>query len=388
MMETSKVNDFIVKNADKEYAWLAEKTGVSVEGIRKRYQKLGLGNKRVTSQVIKSVDPEKQFQLDMEKLKLTFANKQTDQKYNIMMRELIRLREMYDDMLECKGKVSTYEIKPSKGVKSEAVAFAIASDWHVDERVNAEQVDGSNEYNMAIAKKRAEKFFQSTLKLVTKEQADVTINKLVLALIGDFISGHIHPELMETTEVSPQDAMLYAMNLIASGIEYLLANSKLEIIVPCCVGNHARDTMKCNIATEHGNNKEWAMYHFLQMYFKNNKRVTFIIPRSQFTYLEIFGKKIRFIHGHMGYKYAGGIGGISVSLNKAVMRWNESNKADLTVLGHWHQRQTSPLWVINGSLIGDAPYGKVLGFSGKPEQAFFLWDKDHGKTVECPIFVK
>ncbi len=50
MMETSKVNDFIVKNADKEYAWLSEKTGVSVEGIRKRYKKLNLAPKRITSQ--------------------------------------------------------------------------------------------------------------------------------------------------------------------------------------------------------------------------------------------------------------------------------------------------------------------------------------------------
>lgn len=50
MMETSKVNDFIVKNADKEYLWLAEKTGVSVDGIRKRYKKLNLPPKKINSQ--------------------------------------------------------------------------------------------------------------------------------------------------------------------------------------------------------------------------------------------------------------------------------------------------------------------------------------------------
>lgn len=333
------------------------------------------------------VTPDQQFELDMAKLRLSFSQKGTDKKYNVALAEIARLRELYEEMLGCNDIMSTYTIQPSSGSKSEAVAFAIASDWHVDEVVKKEQVDGTNEYSMRIAKKRAEKFFQSTLKLVEREQSDVKINTLVLALIGDFISGHIHEELLESTEVSPQDAMLFAMNLISSGIEYLLANSTLTIICPCCVGNHARDGER-KISTEHGNNKEWAMYHFLAKYFKEEKRVKFIIPRSQFTYLQVYNKTIRFMHGHVGYKFQGGIGGITIPLNKAVMRWNESKRADHTVIGHWHTRQDNGNWLINGSLIGDAPYGKSLGFSGKPEQLFFLIDKKHGKTIVAPIFLE
>lgn len=333
------------------------------------------------------ISPEKQFELDMAKLQLSFKSKATDGQYKVALRELARLRSLYEDMLECDGVMSTYEIHQHAGTKDEATAFAIASDWHVEEVVKKEQVDGTNEYNMRIAKKRAEKFFQSTLKLIQREQADVKIDTLVLALIGDFISGHIHEELMEATEVSPQDAMLFAMNLIASGIEFLLANSKLTIICPCCVGNHARDGDR-KVATEHGNNKEWAMYHFLAKYFKKEPRVKFVIPRSQFTYITVYGRVIRFMHGHVGYKFQGGIGGITIPLNKAVMRWNESKKADHTVIGHWHTRQDNGNWLINGSLIGDAPYGKSLGFSGKPEQLFFLIDKKHGKTIVAPIFVE
>ena len=333
------------------------------------------------------ITPEKQFELDMEKLQLSFKQKASDKEYAIALREIARIKTLYDEMLECKGSISTYSIKATKSGRGEATAFAIASDWHIDEQVNSEQVDGTNQYNMAVAKQRSEKFFKSTLKLVQIQQHEVSINTLVLALLGDFISGHIHPELMETTEVSPQDAMLFAMNLIASGIEYLLRESTLQIVIPCCVGNHARDTSKINIATEHGNNKEWAMYHFLAMYFKKQKRIKFLMPRSQFTYLNVYDKVIRFMHGHMGYKFQGGIGGISVPLNKAVMRWNESKRADHTVIGHWHQRQDNNNWLINGSLIGDAPYGKALGFSGKPEQLFFLIDKERGKTIVAPIFV-
>lgn len=336
----------------------------------------------------KTLTPAQQFKLDIENVRLKHASKHTDQKYKVAMKELVSLERHYEDMLGAKGRISTYSITPKKSKGGEAAAVAVASDWHVDEIVTLEATNGTNEYNMGIAKRRAEKFFQNTLVLVNKERQGVSIDTLVLALLGDFISAHIHPELMEVTEVSPQDAMLFAMNLIASGIEFLIENSDLNLVIPCSVGNHARDTDKVRIATEHGNNKEWAMYNFLALYFKKNKRVTFVLPRSQFTYIRVYDNVLRFMHGHLGYKFQGGIGGVTIPLNKAVMRWNESQRADLTVLGHWHNRLDNGNWVINGSLIGDAPYGKVMGFSGKPEQTFFLWDKEHKKTVVAPVFVE
>lgn len=336
----------------------------------------------------KTLTPAQQFKLDIENVRLKHASKHTGQKYKVAMKELVSLERHYEDMLGAKGRISTYSITPKKSKGGEAVAVAVASDWHVDEIVTREATNGTNEYNMSIAKSRAEKFFRNTLVLVNKERQGVSIDTLVLALLGDFISAHIHPELMEVTEVSPQDAMIFAMNLIASGIEFLLENSDLNIVIPCSVGNHARDTDKVRIATEHGNNKEWAMYNFLALYFKNKTRVKFILPRSQFTYVKVYDHVLRFMHGHLGYRFNGGIGGVTIPLNKAVMRWNESQKADLTVLGHWHQRLDNGNWVINGSLIGDAPYGKVMGFSGKPEQTFFLWDKEHKKTVVAPVFVE
>lgn len=138
-----------------------------------------------TKKVVVKVTPQKQFELDMEKLQLSFKQKASDKEYAIALREIARLKTLYDEMLECKGAISTYSIIPSVGSKSEAIAFAIASDWHVDECVNSEQVDGTNQYNMAIAKQRAEKFFKSTLKLVQIQQSEVEINTLVLALLGD-----------------------------------------------------------------------------------------------------------------------------------------------------------------------------------------------------------
>lgn len=330
---------------------------------------------------------EQQFALDMEKLRTKREDSGSDKKLKLAMMEIFQLRDDLEAMIAVKDAVQTYEIKASQRTGGEATAVVVASDWHVEENVKPETVNYTNNYTMAIAKQRAEKFFQHTLQLVEKEQHAVKIDTLVLALLGDFFSGNIHDELMETCEVPPQDAMLFAQNLLASGIEFLLTNSKLKLVIPCCVGNHSRMTKKVHVSTEHGNSLEWAMYNFLAKYFSKEKRVTFVLSRSYHNFIEIYGYVIRFHHGH-AIQSGGGVGGLTIPVLKAIAKWDMDRQAHLDVFGHFHQRTHNKKFVINGSLIGDSPYGKRLGFTGRPEQCFFLIDKKRGQTVSAPILVE
>lgn len=391
-----QLSAFLTRNASQEYAWLADAwnkkypTKVkSVDSIRKAYRNLGLPNKREGKQTKVPITAEQQFAIDMEKLRLTHTEKGTDKKYKLAMAEIMQLRDELDAITTCKDTVSTYTIskKNSNGKGGEAVAFAIASDWHVEENVKPESVNGTNEYTMAIAKRRSEMFFRNTLTLVEKEQHAVKIDTLVLALLGDFISGNIHEELLASCEVGPQDAMIFAQNLLASGIHYLLDNSKLKIIVPCAVGNHSRMTHKVHVSNEQGNSLEWAMYNFLALHFAGEKRVQFVLSRSYHNYLEVYGYLIRLHHGH-AIQYGGGLGGITVPVIKAINRYNTDRKAYLDVFGHFHNRFDGGMFIANGCLIGDSPYGKRLGFTGRPEQAFFLIDAKRGKTIVAPIMVE
>lgn len=385
-MNTKQIKAFLVANQHKDYAWLAEQTGKSVDSVRKMYTALGLPPKRVGKQNTAVHDPEHAFQLDMEKTRLSFTSKQTDKKYSLAMKEINHLRGQLEAIVAVKGTVETFAIQPTKGEGGEAVAVVVASDWHVEERVRPETVNGSNEYSMAIAKKRAEKFFQHALQLTKKEQQDVRINTLVIALLGDFFSGNIHEELLASCEVGPQDAMIFAQNLIASGIQFILDNSKLNLVIPCAVGNHSRMTKKVHVSDEHGMSLEWAMYNFLAAHFAGNKRVKFVLSRSYHNYVDIFGYKVRFHHGH-AVNFGGGLGGLTIPMIKAIQRWDNDVKAYLSVCGHFHQKMDGERFIVNGSLIGDSPYGKRLGFTGRPEQVFFLIDKKRGKTVVCPILL-
>lgn len=391
-MNTKEFDDFLINNQGMSRQEIAKATGRTPRTVNERQAKLRnegkLPDYKSGSGIKKPVlTPEQQFELEMETLRVKREEKSQDKKLNFAMKELARVRSELDALGEMVDTVSTYEIKPKTSQKHESVAFAIASDWHVAENVKPETVDFTNEYTMRIAKKRVEAFFRNTVKLVQKEQQDTNIQTLVLALLGDFISGNIHEELLESCEVPPVEEAMFAQNLLASGIEYILNNTKLELIVPCCVGNHSRITDKVHVSTEQGNSLEWMIYNNLAMHFANNKRVKFVLSKGYFTFVDVFGYLIRFHHGH-AIKFGGGIGGLTVPVIKAIARYDLDRKATLDVFGHFHNRIDGGKFIVNGSLIGDAPYGKRLGFTGRPEQAFFLVQKGYGKTIVAPIFVE
>lgn len=284
--------------------------------------------------------------------------------------------------------LETFTIEPRKGSKSsEATAVLVASDWHVEENVGAE-VGGLNRYNVDIATERATRFFQSGLRLINLLKQDVQIPTIVLALLGDFISGNIHDEVAEVAEVPPTHAIVTAQNLILSGIEFLLANSDCNIVLPCHSGNHARTTKTTRFATENGHSLEYLMYLYLAAYFRKEPRVQFIIPEGMHSYLDIYDTTVRFQHGH-AIKYGGGVGGIYVPVHKAIAQWNRGRHADLDVFGHFHQQVDGGNFLCNGSLIGMNSFALSIKASyEKPKQTLFLLDRKRGKTCTWPILVE
>ena len=58
--------------------------------------------------------------------------------------------------------------------------------------------------------------------------------------------------------------------------------------------------------------------------------------------------------------------GITVPLFRAMGRWEKTKHADLTCMGHWHQRYCLPDVMVNGSLIGYDAYAMGGGFPHEP----------------------
>lgn len=386
-----KINDFINQNPGLSYQALVEgikkkhKITTSVDAVRKRCRRLAIPNKRPVRDP--NLTTEEKIAIDRQVTLLQTKNKETDGKYKSLLGRISVLEAEKEAFLSLDGGIDPYKFEytvPSED--SEATAVVLASDWHIEEIVRSESVNGLNKYNPEIAKKRVEQFFKNTLRLVEKEQNAVKIKNLVIALLGDIISGNIHEELLENCAMPPIDAIIMAENLVIAGLEYILENSELNLIIPCHVGNHTRITHKVHISTEKGNSLESFMYHHLQNYFKDNSRVTFVVAEGYLSYLKIYDQTICFQHGH-AIKYGGGVGGLTIPANKAIAQWEKLRHADLYCFGHFHQFFDGGNFICNGSLIGYNSFAVFIkgGFE-KPRQAFFLIDKKRNcKTVVCPV---
>lgn len=310
--------------------------------------------------------------------------------YQNALTTLEEVETQRDFLLSLKEAKAVTRICPTNTERGKAsgVAHLIASDWHVEEKVDSAVVDGMNEFNPDIAQMRAEKFFSNGLKRIDKHRRDLSISTMVLWLLGDFITGYIHEELEEENFLSPTEASLLAEGMLIDGIKFFLSKGGFEkIVIPCCRGNHSRTTKKKRIATDYKNSFEWLLYNHLQRVFADDDRVEFVIPKSSTVYVSVYDKTIRGHHGD-AFRTQGGIGGIMPPLFKWLHRANEQRHADMTFIGHWHQ------WImprgdisVNGSLIGMNAYGKEIGCKPEPPcQTLRIQSEERGFTTLEPIF--
>ena len=271
---------------------------------------------------------------------------------------------------------------------SEATPVVVASDWHAEELVTRAQTSGLNEFNPDIAERRITTFFTASLRLIKLLNVDVKMNTTVLALLGDFITNQIHgAENAENNAMGPTDAVVWVQNQIVGGINFYLNNSKLNLVIVCKVGNHARTTLKTRFSAENSHSLEYLMYRYLQACFTSENRVTFVIDHGYHSYLPVYGETLRFHHGH-AVNYGGGVGGLTIPANKAIGNWNQGKPASLDIFGHFHQRLITRRFAANSSLIGYNGYALSIKAEFEPPmQNLMLFDKKRGKTADWPILL-
>jgi hypothetical protein len=310
------------------------------------------------------------------------------QRYEESLRTIERQQKELRIVSQLENNLETFIIEPKKPSHTgEGTVVWVGSDWHIEENVGAE-VGGLNTFNLDIAQKRVTRFFQAGLRLTNLLRQDIKIDTIVLALLGDFISNDIHEEFSDITELQPIHAIVRAQNMIISGVEFVLANSNYKLVIVTHSGNHARTTRTTRFAAENGHSLEYLMYLHLSAYFRSESRVTFVIPESYHSYMTIYGKTLRFHHGH-AIKYGGGVGGIFIPTYKAISQWNKARHADLDVFGHFHQSKDGGNFISNGSLIGYNAFAiSIKGDFEEPKQALFLIDKKRGRTCTWPILVQ
>lgn len=324
---------------------------------------------------------------------LDLRKKEGDKKYRALQDELANTQRALEDALTITNRrPKLYKIAtPKRGRSGQATAFGLLSDVHCEELVPASKVNYLNKHNPDISKRRVSRFFELLLRFIRVERAEVEVNNLVLWLGGDFFTGKMHDAPLA---MQPADAVMFAQDMVFSGIKFLREHEPdLQIHVVGSVGNHSRVTgslKPVNQANEQELSLEWIMYHALRQSFVGDDKITWQLDNSYHSYVKVYDKTIRFNHGHIGWRYNQGLGGVHGPLWKAISQvWDNQIAADLTCCGHYHTFTPASLgrpYMVNGSTIGVSPYGSSYGFE-QPAQMFFLLHNKYGVVGQRPLFV-
>jgi hypothetical protein len=270
---------------------------------------------------------------------------------------------------------------------------ACFSDFHFGEVVEPSEMNWYNAYNPEIAEKRIRRFFERTILMARQYLAGVKYDGIVLASLGDTISGDIHDEFRETNELSNFEAVPEVVPLIEAGLGLLLEEfGKVHYVgVP---GNHPRDSRKPRYKKRSAHNADTLISKLVARRFEGQSGITFDVPDAFSADFQVYETKFRCEHGDE----ATGGGGIQGAMLPIALRTHrvrtqaeaEGHPFDVLLLGHWHQYMSMPSkgFLVNGAGKGYDEYARAKGFEPEPpQQALMVVTPEHGVGVQAPVFV-
>lgn len=342
------------------------------------------------AKLIDKLTPEGQLDEDLALGRAQAEQRATEAKYKAALREIETLRERCDRLAGLKDRPPEKPgRRPKRAKAASGTAVLVLSDWHVEERVDPATVNGQNEFDVAIAEKSVEQTTDKALMLLEDARHLAHIDRLVVALLGDFISGHIHDELIETNQMAPLPATRFAGKLLERSLRTLLAHADVaQMDVVTCHGNHGRTSRKMRHANSADMSYEYDLYLDLARRFDGEERVRWQIGTGYHNWLEVEGHPVRFHHGD-SIRYQGGVGGLSIPVNKAIAAWNKTRPAAFDFFGHFHTWTRDWTWLCNGSLIGYNAFALSIKASYQPPvQTFAVFDAERGCTRTLAIYCR
>jgi hypothetical protein len=348
-----------------------------------------LAKSTLTDEVLEHVASAEQLAADAELARLRAELATYRNRYKAALAQIDRERERADALVQLRGiKASTKPLTKSvKAKKHSATMVVLLSDWHVEERVDPETVNGLNDFSLDVADQRIAELSERLAVMLEHERRLANIDRVVLWLGGDFLSGHIHDDTAEMAQLAPLAATRWAGERLRGFID-TVADNAAEVVVATSSGNHGRSTEKLRIGTEMEHSFEQHLYLTMSA-AETRRNVRWQVGASYLNVVDLDGFRVRFHHGH-AIRYGGGVGGITIPTNKAIAAWDAIDKVNLTCFGHWHQFSwlRAGRYVSNGSLIGHSAYAvRIKAAYEPPCQAAVVIDHGrHEVTKAMPLY--
>lgn len=282
---------------------------------------------------------------------------------------------------------------PKEPRGSPGAPLALLSDLHWGEVVRPEQIDGLNEYNLKVARKRLRNWTSKLVDLCFNHTRDPNYPGLVLCLGGDMISGDIHKELEITNEEPTIKTVFDLCDHLITAIDHLVGVFG-RIHIFGVTGNHGRNTLKPMFKNRNWTSFDWLLYIMLERHYAEEDRITFTIPEGSDAYFSLMNHRFLLTHGDMlGVRGGDGIIGSLGPIIRGDWKVRAASESvgksyDTILMGHWHQYISLQKIVVNGSLKGFDEFAKGA-LRARPEapiQALLFVHPDHGIIDQRPVF--
>ena len=278
--------------------------------------------------------------------------------------------------------------KKAKTSKGDCAAIVALSDWHYGQLFDASAVEGRNSFNPEIAAARATLLPQKIASMYGFSLGFFDLDELIVCLLGDFIHGHIHEENLVANSMEPMEELVAVRDHLISIIEYLHATiaPKRMRVIGTRGGNHARTTKRTYHTKGGTTNLEWMLYSMVSKAV--SVPVEWELSADYFNTIDVKGQLVRVHHGD-NIRYWGGVGGVTIPLNKSIAAWNKLRPVTLDLIGHYHQFKRQRDAVINASLVGYDPFALSIKADYEPPgQGFLVVDREKGLVFAEPVFVE
>lgn len=276
------------------------------------------------------------------------------------------------------------------------VPVLMLADWHRGEVVSKEETNGVNEYNSRIMEERVRRVIERAIRLA-HEHGPGNYPGIVTTLLGDFVSGGLHPELAKSDDELPMVSALKCRDLLVWALT-TLADVFGQVYAPAVCGNHGRLTPKPEFKNYSYKNADWLIYQMLIRHFEavRDDRVRIDVRPSNEVVFRVFGKRFLAMHGDMlGVKGGDGIIGSLGPILRGEIKTRGSAASsgidyDHLLIGHWHQ----PLWLprvfVSNTIKGFDEYAKnaLRAQPSTPSQGMFFVHPTHGITSRWEIYAE
>ena len=298
------------------------------------------------------------------------------------------LQSLFRTLGECVSKIPPVPPvysppKKQKSVENPVTAVMQVNDGHMGQITSAQEVEGFGEFNPALCRSRQLNFAEKVLEWVDLHRNSYTINELVIPVLGDMISGDIHPDLQITNAFPSPIQACEAGWLLSDQVAMMAPHFQKVRVEFVTEDNHARLTKKPQAAEAGLNSLNYVVGFIAKQRISGLPNVEFNIYPQYEAVIAVAGRRYLICHGHgvMGWAGVPWYGVERRMGREALKRMNapDMNKFHKVLLGHWHTPISHPWYWVGGSVSGTDALDHKQGRHSPPSQAAWMVHVRHGE---------